>query len=670
MTPKTDHPTPSENKSISISGDVRDSNIIIGDNNTVNQTIIQKIFNIFKGDAESLEQRNRRILLGHVENFWIKGVLEKSLHGAALLELGIKEDPEAVKTYPWAIKKEETNETLPAGTSMLEIFDSIGMGRSLLILGAPGSGKTTMLLELARQLIERARQDVTEPIPIVFNLASWKENLTLADWLAQELNIIYMIPKKLAFTWLEENRTLLLLDGLDEVKRENRDKCVNAINQFRKENGLTSMSVCSRIQDYSELKMQVSFEGAIRIQPLTTNQVNEYFTHFGEGLAGAKQVLEKDAALQQLAETPLILSIMALAYRNKPVEELTNEKTFSIEARRKHLFNTYTQEMFKRRALAKNNFYTTKQIQKWLSWLANKTIQSNNALFIIENMQPTWLSNNSQWGYRLFVEISFITIFGILGKAIELLTRFTIGQTLGLFIGVIIGLIFGFRKINMVDSLGWNRTGARKGLIGSLLIILLINGLFWQTFAEIGWSMWVLINGYCLFPLLIPIGLLFMGLIAQPISETSYPGQRIFLSIKSLIVAFLSFWLIYALTAGILGGLIVGVLAIVAPNDGLKEASNGLTLIYTFGLLTGMVYGLLIAPFFALVGSAKLGGMALIQHYSLRFIIALNNLLPWRLVPFLDHCVDLIFLRRVGGGYIFIHRLLMEHFAEMYEESA
>ncbi len=37
--------------------------------------------------------------------------------------------------------------------------------------------------------------------------------------------------------------------------------------------------------------------------------------------------------------------------------------------------------------------------------------------------------------------------------------------------------------------------------------------------------------------------------------------------------------------------------------------------------------------------------------------------------PSSTHCVDLIFLRRVGGGYIFVHRLLMEHFAEMYKES-
>ena len=128
--------------------------------------IREKIFpkNEGKNKAETLEHRNRRILLGHVENAWIKGVLDASLHGAALLDLGIKQDPEAVTKYPWAIKKESTDETLPAGTSMLEIFDSIGMGRSLLILGAPGSGKTTMLLELARGLIARAREDITQPI--------------------------------------------------------------------------------------------------------------------------------------------------------------------------------------------------------------------------------------------------------------------------------------------------------------------------------------------------------------------------------------------------------------------------------------------------------------------------------------------------------------------------
>ncbi len=52
----------------------------------------------------------------------------------------------------------------------------------------------------------------------------------------------------------------------------------------------------------------------------------------------------------------------------------------------------------------------------------------------------------------------------------------------------------------------------------------------------------------------------------------------------------------------------------------------------------------------------------------LRLILTRNNLILWGLVPFLNRPHFAISLRRVGGGYIFVHRLLMEHFAEMYVE--
>ncbi len=43
--------------------------------------------------------------------------------------------------------------------------------------------------------------------------------------------------------------------------------------------------------------------------------------------------------------------------------------------------------------------------------------------------------------------------------------------------------------------------------------------------------------------------------------------------------------------------------------------------------------------------------------------------MPWNYSRFLDYCAERIFLRKVGGGYIFVHRLLMEHFASMNTES-
>ncbi|HVR02691.1 MAG TPA: hypothetical protein VMT47_11205 [Polyangia bacterium] len=58
------------------------------------------------------------------------------------------------------------------------------------------------------------------------------------------------------------------------------------------------------------------------------------------------------------------------------------------------------------------------------------------------------------------------------------------------------------------------------------------------------------------------------------------------------------------------------------------------------------------------------GGIDTINHYILRLTLAANGLLPLRLPRFLDHCASLIFLQKVGGGYVFVHRLLLEHFAE------
>jgi hypothetical protein len=37
-------------------------------------------------------------------------------------------------------------------------------------------------------------------------------------------------------------------------------------------------------------------------------------------------------------------------------------------------------------------------------------------------------------------------------------------------------------------------------------------------------------------------------------------------------------------------------------------------------------------------------------------------------VRFLDHAAERILLRKVGGGYIFVHRMLLEYFANLEEE--
>jgi hypothetical protein len=59
------------------------------------------------------------------------------------------------------------------------------------------------------------------------------------------------------------------------------------------------------------------------------------------------------------------------------------------------------------------------------------------------------------------------------------------------------------------------------------------------------------------------------------------------------------------------------------------------------------------------------GGKACIRHFMLRLILFKQGYVPWNYARFLDYATKRLFMQKVGGGYIFIHRMLMEHFAQM-----
>ena len=79
-----------------------------------------------------------------------------------------------------------------------------------------------------------------------------------------------------------------------------------------------------------------------------------------------------------------------------------------------------------------------------------------------------------------------------------------------------------------------------------------------------------------------------------------------------------------------------------------------------FGLVLGLAGGLGLG--------LTCGGVAVIKHLILHYLLWRKGYLPWNLVRFLDYAAERIFLRKVGGGYIFVHRLLQDHFASLYQD--
>ncbi|MGK7898292.1 MAG: NACHT domain-containing NTPase [Xenococcus sp. (in: cyanobacteria)] len=136
---------------------------------------------------------------------------------------------------------------LPAQTEIIEVFEREEVARRLLILGKPGAGKTTNLLKLAAELITQAKEDSTAPIPVIFELSTWKENnQPIEQWLVKQLKDVYSIDFKISKRWIEQNRILPLLDSLDELGLNRQRLAIEKINQYLQQDIDRQLVVCCR----------------------------------------------------------------------------------------------------------------------------------------------------------------------------------------------------------------------------------------------------------------------------------------------------------------------------------------------------------------------------------------------------------------------------------------
>ncbi|CAH2572143.1 hypothetical protein PRNO82_01543 [Planktothrix rubescens] len=596
------------------------------------------------------EYRFRQKLLNQVQTFWVENVLEQSLHNKAMIDLGLEERPDLVKRSfgNVQISPEQSQKPLSKSRGINTAFNRMGEGRTLLILGEPGAGKTTILLKLTRDLIAQTSENLNRPIPVVFNLSSWaKKQKKIADWLVDELQSNYGVSKSLGKAWVKDQQLLLLLDGLDEVRGKYREDCVEAINQFMQNYGLTEMVVCSRIKDYQALSNRLQVRGAICVQPLTSEQINQYLDQAGEQLQGVKTLLQQDIAMQEMMKSPLTLSIVSMAYKDISVENL--QQFGSIKERRRHLFETYIERMFQRHGRAARSNYKPEQTKHWLTWLATGMVRESQTVFLIEKIQPTWLEKQ---GERIFYRIVSVLasglIFGLIGWRI-------LGLDAGLIFGLIGGLIGGLNEgliggeIKPIESLTWSAQEFKKTL-KKMPTLLWILGLIF------GLILWI-IEEFTMVGFIVGLfGMLFVGIFyaiiqgfkGPEIEVKKIPNQGIKKSILNAIIL----GIIISIVAGLIGALGLNSIAGIDGHNN-DIFSSILLLTILFCLIIGLSFG---------------GGYAVIQHLTLRSMLYIKGFAPWNYARFLDDATELIFLQKVGGGYIFIHRMLLEHFAQVEPE--
>lgn len=651
------------------------------------------------------EQEWRKTLLSKVQQFWIDGVLANSLHTQVLLELGLEDHSDYALNTLRNVEElpTETKQVNARGKEATNLIEDIGAGHTLLILGEPGSGKTVTLLKLATSLIARSQADLSQPLPVVINLSSWaKQQQSIKKWLIQELYETYTVSKVLGKAWIEKEQLILLLDGLDEIEPQYQNACVQALNHFIQTHVRTEMVVCSRVCDYESLSNKLSLQNIIYVQPLQPQQIDKYLKQAGAPLATLRSVISENPEIQTLASSPLLLSIMSMAYQGCTLEDFPQSAASDVY--RQHLFDTYIKCMLKRGETA--NPYLQDQATHWLIWLAQQMLQNSQTIFRVERMQPNSFRNKLQ---RMIYRLESGLLVGLIsGLFVGLIFGLWNGLTIGLMIGLIVGCL---EQIKILETVNWSRkeaidtlpsglaVGGVAGLIGGLILGLLYGAIFGLLIGVMYGAIFGLASG------------LIIGLMVAVIGGFRGPGialhnkSRVHLRLgksfrKALVLGLvvgsmsgLIVWLMARSMSGLIYGLMFGLLVglmgelmtgfkgqevshnqdVKANQELWKSFRNAITFGLIGGLSSGLVVGLVVGPYSGmrygliggLIGGLLGGGTTCLQHFSLRVMLYRKGYIPWDYARFLDDSVNRLFLQKVGSGYIFIHRMLLEHFASM-----
>jgi transcriptional regulator with XRE-family HTH domain len=671
--------------------------------------------------ADPAEERARRDLLAQVWRYWIGTELEAAVGRLPRVELALTERPGAVDDplrVPVAAGRPDR--PLPPGATIDAAYARAG--EQLLVLGDPGAGKTTMVLDLARSLLEQAADG---PMPVVFHLSSWAEDRQpLGPWLVEELHRRYGVARGLSRRWIAREQVIPLLDGLDEVAQEHRAGCVEAINAFHDEHGQLPLVVCCRTAPYEELGARLRLRGAVAICPLTRAQVEGYLATAGDGLDEVLALLREDGRLWELLSTPLFLSMVVRTYGGE--HSATPPLRGPLAERRQRVLTDYVDEMLARSRAAASPQYAREETVAWLAWLARAMRDHDEGVFSLDWMQPSWLPTRAQQRLaRLAPAFLMVLVGGLvgmldmlaasallrarshrldLGGGVQLdLSHQVAGAVLaGAAVGVLAGLIAAVfthdRRIAPTNRLGWSWSTFRRNLpnvlaavLGAVLLSLLVDrvlsglvvhlvygvllvALFgaltgrtpwryrWQVIIVLAAALAVgagvaVATGTPPATLLFRLGArlavgLSLGLMfgpKTPLCETvPGPGQGIEMSRR------------HGLAAGaVSGGLAVLVFGVV---DG---ASLARMLGPSVGVMTGLVDGVSIGVIVGTGVSLRRGLGAYLRHVLLRGLLARSGSAPRDYVGFLEHASNLILLRRRGGGYEFVHRLLLDHFADL-----
>jgi hypothetical protein len=211
--------------------------------------------------------------------------------------------------------------------------------RKVVLLGEPGSGKTTLMRYLAIKVARGESDDfglmADEPwLPVLVYLRDWAKNpersliAQLEDFAKNTLEV--ELPEGFFQHWLA-GRSLVLLDGLDEVIDDaTRSRLVDKLECALEEKAHNAVILTSRPWGYRRASFRTESFPHFELAQFDDDQIESFIQKWYESRNGdptdAKEMidnlqesLEMSDRVKQLVRNPLLLTIVVLIHRYQDV---------------------------------------------------------------------------------------------------------------------------------------------------------------------------------------------------------------------------------------------------------------------------------------------------------------------------------------------------------------
>lgn len=495
----------------------------------------------------------------------------------------------------------------------------------LLITGKPGGGKTTLLIQLELALLET----LTDELPVLLNLATWqKEFVTLETWLKELLPAELGTSKDYATELLQQKRLVLLFDGLDEVREEDRKSCLEAIGRYREmTNG--RYVITSRTEEYKAVAKDAPVHLQIEVGDLTFEQMVAELEAMGHEQAEALPLLkaiQRNEQLREVAQTPFYFNSLQLLFAGgTTLSELNFDGTTAEEIRDRLTPLLVEYELS---AIPTDKGYTADDAKRYLSFLATNMTKYNKVVFELLDLQYSWypeIKSKIQFGVASF-----------LGAFVKGLSEGLIAILVMHIIITIKNSYFGFHGFSFF-FIGLLKFGFAGAILGGLFKGFLV--LLSPSVA----------TGYLV--------IYTKGSIRVSVDKISkYIKKNIPFAFFLFLMVFAFLLIIDNPTRAFLYSceLVIANIIVFGALETLNQESSAIIQINK--------------PYQRFIASAKMMHFSILQHWHLMYLLSRKGCLPFKIVPFLNDMVQHKMLESDGATWRFRHRILQDYFGSQGNE--